>query len=105
MPLITLRTKLGVASETDLTVQVKDNTYEYLLTSDAPSIRVSCYLDRDCPNVVASYEELYVSADCAFESKVTRVTPGSRTRKDIRLPTAMYKDEQLTVEVKRTPRV
>src|SRR5688572_16091165 len=104
MPLVTLRFNAGASSESDLTVEVKDNTFEYLMTSDAPTIRVSTYLDRDWPNVKAKYAELVVSEDCPFVSTITRVKPGSRARKEVPLPGPMQTGEQITVEVSRTPR-
>lgn len=103
MPMVTLRANFGVPSETDLSVEVRDVTLEYLRTSNEPSIRVSSYLDRDWPEVAATYAELHFAEDSQFESKISRVTPGSRTRKNIRLPGAMHKGEQLTLELKRTP--
>lgn len=103
MPLITLRVQPGAQSENDLIVEVKDNTYQYLLSSDSPKIRVSAYLDRDWPRVEAQYAELFVSQDCPFVSKITRVTPGSRTRTGIKLPGPMSQGEQLTLEVSREP--
>ena len=104
MPLITLRTKAGVPSPTDLTVEIRDNTYEYLTTSDASAVRVSAYLDRDWPLVADRYAELFVSEDCRWIATVNRILPGSRERKGITLPGAMKKGEQLTVEVTRKPR-
>jgi hypothetical protein len=103
MPLITLRTKSGVSSDSDLTVEVKDNTFEYLMTSHASSIRVSAYLDRNWPEVAKTYAELYLNESCPFESKIASVTPGSRVRKDIQLPAPMQQGEQLVLEVKRAP--
>lgn len=104
MPLVTLRVRAGTSSDIDLIVEVKDNTFEYLLTSPASSMRVSTYLDRDWPQVEAEYAELYINDETPFESHITRVTPGSRTRKDIHLPGPMKEGEQLTLEIKRDPK-
>lgn len=103
MPQVHLRSKAGTTHDNDLVVDVKDVTFDYLMTSTSPEIRVSAYLDRDWPEVAAKYEELYVNETCQFESKIIKVIPGSRTRKDIVLPGAMQKDEQLVVIVRRTP--
>ena len=62
------------------------------------------FIDSEWPEVKASYSELFVNDDCAFHSKIMRITPGSRTRKGIQLPGPMHSGEQLTVEVTRTPR-
>jgi hypothetical protein len=99
MPQIELRSKSDV-----LTVNIEENTFEYLMTSDAPEIRVSAFLDRDWPLVEAAYAELFVSESCPFESKVKKVIPGSRVRTDLKLPCAMKKGEQLTLLVERTPK-
>jgi hypothetical protein len=103
MPLITLRTQAGVSHLDDIQVEVKPNTYEYLLTSPSPTIRVSAYFDRDWPKVGRAYAELHVTDSCPFRSEITRVTPGSRERKDIELPGPMLTGEQLTIEVRRAP--
>ena len=103
MPHIELRTQLGARAADDLRVTVQDATFEYLMTSSAPEIRVSAYLDEDCPQVEAHYAEIFVHAECKFESKVTKVIPGSRTRKNITLPGPLNQGEQLVVLVTRTP--
>ena len=104
MPQITLRKKVGTSSPQDVTVIVRDNTFEYLMTSQAETIRVSAYLDRDWDQVDATFAELFIDALCPFQTLITRVTPGSKTRSGITLPAAMKKNEQLTVEVERGPR-
>ena len=103
MPLITLRTQSGLSSKNDLTVEVKENTLEYLRTTQADTIRVSAYLDRDWPEVSNEYAELFIDEDCASKFQIVGVTPGSRVRKGIQLPGAMKQGEQLTLEVKHTP--
>lgn len=104
MPMITLRTHAGTSSPTDLPVEIRDNTYEYLQTSDARAVRVSAYLDRDWPLVADRYAELFVTEDCPWVATVVRILPGSRERKGIVLPGPMKKGEQLTVEVSRAAR-
>ena len=103
MPHIELRVQRGTRTASDLVVSVQDTTFEYLMTSSAPDIRVSAYLDQDCPQVEPNYAEIFVHDDCRFESKITKVIPGSRTRKNITLPGLMLQGEQLVVLVKRTP--
>lgn len=103
MPYAILRTQFGVSSENDLTVELKDNTIEYLCTSPATSARVSGYLDRDWPQIENIYAELFIE-NCPFEMRISRVSPGSRTRTGIVLPAAMSQGEQLTLEVKRHPK-
>ncbi len=105
MPHVTLRSRFGESSESDLVVEVKQNTFDYLLTSTAPTIRVSTYLDRDWPRVEPKYAELHVEGGEAFESRITRVIPGSRTRPEIELPGPMQAGEQLTLEVRRVARI
>ncbi len=102
MPLVNLRIQPGTSTEGDLIVEVKDNTFEYLLTSPAPTIRLSTYLDRDWPLVKAYYAELDLGETCPFHSKIVRVTPGSRVRTGIQLPGPMQQGEQLVIEVSRT---
>ena len=60
MPQITLRSLAGAPSPTDIVVTVKDNTFEYLMTSIAPTIRVSAYLDRDFEQIEARYAERFL---------------------------------------------
>lgn len=98
-----LRLKAGTRSPGDLIVTVQDKTFDYLLSSPAPEIRVSAYLDRDWPQVEATYAELFVNESCAFECAVKQVIPGSRTRKNITLPGPMQEEEQLVIIVGRTP--
>lgn len=100
---IEIRTKVGVNSPEDITVTVQEATYKYLLTSDAAKIRVSAYLDRDWPMVQKEYAEIFVSADCAFVSRIEQVIPGSKQREKISLPGPMKSGEQLTLLVVRTP--
>ncbi len=103
MPHITLRANQGIDGPGDILVSVQERTLDYLMSSDAPEIRVSAYLDADLPRVEASYAELFVSPDCPFQSLVTQVTPGSRTRK-VQLPGEMKAGEQLVVVVSRSQR-
>lgn len=104
VPHIELRVTAGTRGADDLTLTVQDKTFHYLLSDSAPEIRVSAYLDRDWPLVQARYQELFVSEDCKFESKITQVIPGSKTRTGIRLPGPMNNGEQLTVIVARKRR-
>jgi hypothetical protein len=103
MPHVTLRTQVGVASETDLVVSVQEKTFEYLRTTVSPQVRVSAYFDQDCPNVEEEYAEIFVEGANAYRSIITRVIPGSRTRTGIELPGPMFTGEQLTLEVERQP--
>ncbi len=100
---IELRVKSKQSSPSDLKLVVQEQTFEFLMTSENSEIRISCYLDRDWPNVEASYAEVYVSDDCPFDSRVVRISPGSRTR-EVVLPGPMMQGEQITVVVSRTPR-
>ena len=104
MPHIELRLQKNSSNPNDLVVTVQDATYEYLMSSSSPEIRVSAYLDRDWPNVEAQYAEVFVHEDCQFESKITKIIPGSRTRKNIALPGPMSSGEQLVVIVSRIPK-
>jgi hypothetical protein len=104
MPNIELRLQKDTRHPHDLIVTVQDATYEYLMSSASPEIRVSAYLDRDCANVEAKYAEIFVHEDCKFESKITKIIPGSRTRKSIALPGPMSSGEQLVVIVARVPK-
>ena len=99
MPLAHLRALVGQSSPNDLEVEVQDKTIQYLLELPSPkSVRVSSYLDRDWPQIQASYGELVIDG-CKYENIVTRVIPGSRTRTGIKLPAPMHKGEQLTLEI------
>lgn len=101
MPTVELRQKFGEKSTGDLMVTVSEKTYDYLMTLAVPHARVSTYLDRDWPKVEKDYEELFLSADCAFQFKVTQVIPGSKTRWSVTLPDEMKEGEQLTLLVDR----
>ena len=101
MPNIELRTKTGMSSEGDLTLTISDQTFDYLTKNTAEKIRVSAYLDRDWPKVEAKYAEIFVNEECKDLFKVTSISPGSKTRKEIRLPDAMFSGEQLTLQVVR----
>ena len=103
MPQIILRTTQGKDGPSDIRVSVQERTWDYLMTSDASEIRVSAYLEQDLPRVESTYAELFVAAECPFQSLVTQVTPGSRTRK-VQLPGDMKSGEQLIVLVERSPR-
>jgi len=98
---IELRVQKGVRSPGDVVVTVQDATFDYLISSPSPEIRVSTYFDRDWPQVSAKFEEIFVQEGCAFESKVVRVIPGSKTRKNLSLPGPMFQGEQLVVIVTR----
>lgn len=104
MPNVILRSQMGNSQSSDLTVRVMDNTFEYLMTSSAPTIKVSAYLDQDLPRVEKTYAELFVAEDCPFLTAITKVTPGSRVRKNIQLPGEMKAGEQLILEVSRQPK-
>ncbi len=102
MPQIELRTVAGTRGPDDIVVTVQDKTFDYLMSSNAPTIRVSSYLDQDYPLLGAKYAELFVHENCAFESLITDVIPGSRERKGLVLPCEMLTGEQLTILVART---
>lgn len=103
MAQITLRTVLGKSSPDDLILSVQDRTHEHLLTTISPEVRILAFLVEDS-NVAESYADVYVSDDCPYESIVTKIIPGSRTRKGIELPGEMTSGEQLTILVDRRPR-
>jgi hypothetical protein len=103
MPQVTLRTQAGQSSPTDIQVSVQDATFEYLMSSPAPTVRVSAYLEKDFERIEAAYAELFVGADCAYSAQVKRITPGSRTRQGLKLPCEMKIGEQLVIEVLRKP--
>jgi len=90
-----------MSSEGDLILTISDQTFEYLTKNTAEKIRVSAYLDRDWSKVEAKYAELFVSAECKDNFKITSISPGSKTRKEIKLPDAMFNGEQLTLQVVR----
>ena len=102
MPHVELRLKAGQKSPQDIRVTVQDKTFDYLMSSDAPEIRVSTYIDQDILNVEAEYAELFVHENCKFLSQVTKLIPGSRVRSGITLPGPMKEGEQLVVLVSRT---
>lgn len=101
MAKIILRTKRGENSPSDLSLSVQDRTFEYLQTTITPEIRVSAFFEEDCPRVEAEYAEIFVEGAGPYVSIVTKVIPGSRTRKGITLPGAMQTGEQLTLLVTR----
>lgn len=100
---IEIRLHAGVSSSDDLVVTVQDATYDYLLSSPAPEIRISAYLDRDWPVVQKAYAEVFVHADCAFETRIKQIIPGSKLREGITLPGPMKNGEQLVLVVTRSP--
>ena len=104
MAKIEIRAKAGMRSPDDLTATVQDTTYDYLLNSPSPSIRISAYLDRDWDMVQAKYAEVFVDASCAYESRIEKMIPGSKMREGVKLPGPMKIGEQLTVIVARTPK-
>jgi len=99
---IQLRKKTGESSPDDLTLQIQDPTYEYLMSSQAPEIRVSAYLDRDWPLVENMYEEIFIDENCTFNATITKLIPGSKIKREILLPCAMNEGEQLTILVSRS---
>ncbi len=101
---IVLRMKAGTQSPEDLTVNVQDKTFDYLMTTHSPSIRVSSYFERDCPQVEEEYAEIFVDENCPFVTQVIELIPGSRIRTGLSLPCAMKEGEQLTIMVTRTPK-
>ncbi len=101
MALVTLRTKLGESSPTDLRISVQDRTYEHLMVTISPEVRVSAFFDANIPEVAAEYAEIFLTEECPFISVITKVIPGSRKRKDIVLPGPMSQGEQLTLIVER----
>lgn len=98
MPLIQLRLKHGTQSPGDLLVNVQDQTFQFLSTSNNPEIRVSAYLDRDWPRVETRYEELFIAENLKF--RVGTLSAGSKTRKVV-LPGEMKEGEQLVISVKK----
>jgi hypothetical protein len=102
---IQLRTQAHIESPSDLRVNVQEATFDYLMSSLAKEIRVSAYFDRDYSKVEAEYQELFLSDECPFESIITKIIPGSRTRTGISLPGPMKEGEQLVVIVTRSPRI
>jgi hypothetical protein len=103
MAKIILRSKSGEASPSDLTLSVQDRTYDHLMATISPEVRISAFFDADEPLVEAEYAEVFLAEDCPFRSVVTKVIPGSRTRKGITLPGPMAEGEQLTILVERKP--
>jgi len=101
MPLVQLRKKAGVSDASDVAVNVQDKTFSYLHTSQIPNFQISAYFEKDYDQVEAMYEEVYVSPECEFESKITRILPGSRKRKGLKLPCSMKAGEQLTLQLER----
>ena len=104
MPHIDLRTQSGTRSPDDIILNVQDKTFDYLMSSPATEIRVSAYLDRDWPKVEAMYAEIFVAENCMYDSKVTKLIPGSRVRSTVSLPGPMEEGEQLVILVTRTQR-
>ncbi len=102
MPQIELRLHSKKRSPEDVTVTVQDKTYDYLMSSPAPEIRISAYLDQDLARVGADYVEVFVHEDCPYISQITKIIPGSKTRKGITLPGPMKEGEQLVILVSRT---
>ena len=101
MAQIELRLKSGEKSPGDLKLSVQDRTFDHLMATISPEVRVSAFFDHDA-EVAAEYAEIFVAEDCAFESRVTKVIPGSRTRKELVLPCEMKQGEQLTILVERS---
>lgn len=101
MATITLRMQEHKPTDQDITLRVQDQTFEYLLNSTAPEVRVSAFFLEDTQNVSTQYQQLYVNEDCQAHYKITRIIPGSKTR-SVRLPGDMKEGEQLTVLVTRS---
>ena len=99
--MIELRLHAGVRSPGDLTLNVQEKTYDYLMNSDKAEVRVSAYLDRDWPRVETMYSELFVNDACPYRFQVTRITPGSKVRWTITLPDEMKDGEQVVIFVNR----
>lgn len=99
---IQARLKAGVRDPRDLILAVQDRTFNYLMTAPAHEIRISAYLDRDYDEVLPMYAEVFVGEECRFESKILRISAGSRTR-EVALPGPMKEGEQLTIVVARRP--
>lgn len=97
MPTLILRLKAGTSSAGDIEVNVQDQTYDFLLSTSAPEVNVSGYLDRDWESVASEFEELASPGEPKIQYAVKAVIPGSRTRKGIVLPGAMMKGEQLVI--------
>ena len=100
---IILRSVMGESSPDDLKLSVQDRTFDHLMSTISPEVRISAFLEADA-DVAEEYAEVFVADDCRFLTIVTKVIPGSRTRKDIELPGAMTTGEQLTILVDRKPR-
>ncbi len=103
MPQIELRIQAGVRSPEDISLQVQDRTYSYLMETVSPEVRISAFFDKDQPWVEARYAEVFVHDDCRFKSMVAQIIPGSRARTGVTLPGLMKEGEQLTILVKRSP--
>lgn len=95
---IEVRLNANTITVGDLSLCVRDETFEYLKTSEAKEIKVSTYLDQDWPLVQKNYAQLFVDEACFFS--ILEMTPGSKTRK-VTLPGAMKSGEQLTIRVSR----
>ena len=100
MPNIILRPKAGESQPLDLTLHIKDNTYDYLMTTQAEEVRVSAFFENDFPMVQDKYEELFVNEECNSRYFVKKIIPGSKSRK-VTLPSQMLTGEQLTIIVHR----
>lgn len=103
MPLVKLRTQLGVDSPDDLEISVQEKTFSYLQTTITPSVRVSAYFESDAPHVLEAYAELHVPGPAKYRNLIKTLIPGSRKREGVTLPGTMYAGEQLTLEVVREP--
>jgi len=101
MPTIELRKNLKERGPSDIQVSVQDRTFEYLMTSTSKEIRISTYFDKEYTQVDEKYEGIFVSEDCLFESKIVGLSPGSMTRKGLKLPCEMHQGDQLVVIVTR----
>jgi hypothetical protein len=101
---IELRVKTGERDPADLKLTVQDRTFDHLMSTISTEVRISAFLDRDVARVEAEYAEVFVSDDCRFNTRITKVIPGSRSRKGIVLPGPMTNGEQLTILVARSPK-
>jgi hypothetical protein len=100
MPHVELRKVMGKSSAEDVIVTVQDKTFEFLMTTLTPEIRVSAYFDRDWPRVDRAYAELFVNENCPRKYEIQQVIPGSKDRGKIELPGVMKSGEQLTILVR-----
>ncbi|GEM_PF-2306388 len=100
---IILRSVMGESRPDDLKLSVQDRTFDHLMSTISTEVRISAFLEADA-EVAEEYAEVFVAEDCRFLTIVTKILPGSRTRKDIELPGPMMMGEQITILVDRKPK-